>query len=167
MMKKMPKQAVKTPTFDEYKTIKDEIIEISELRFENLLTNKLDQFRRDFKKELLDELHPRFKAMEMRFDAIDLRFAAIDLKFGNIESRFDDIDSKFDEIDSRFDKIDSRFDKIDSRFNSNDLQLGSINSRFEAIDSKIDTIKWSVWSMPLVMTVLMALFTLLLKYVII
>jgi hypothetical protein len=104
MRKKMPKQAVKTPTFDEYKTIKDEIIEISELRFENLLTNKLDQFRRDFKKELMDELNPRF-------DAIDTKFAAI--------------------------------------------------------DSKFETLKWSVWSLPLVMTVLMALFTLLLKFVII
>lgn len=92
----MPKTAVKTPSFDEYKTIKDEIIEISELRFENLLTKKLDQFRREFKKELMDELTPRFGA----------------------------------------------------------------------IDSKIETLKWSVWSLPLVMTVLMALFTLLLKYVV-
>ncbi len=96
MGKKMPKTAVKTPTFDEYKTIKDEIIEISEMWFENLLTRKLDQFRRDFNKELMDELNPRF----------------------------------------------------------------------EAIDSKFETIKWSVWSLPLIMTVLMALFTLLLKYVV-
>lgn len=99
----MAKTAVKSPTFDEYKTIKDEIIEISELRFENLLTKKLDQFRRDFKKELMDELNPRF-------DAID--------------------------------------------------------SKFDAINSKFETLKWSVWSLPLVMTVLMALFTLLMKYVV-
>ena len=103
MGKKMPKTAVKTPTFDEYKTIKDEIIEISELRFENLLTKKLDHFRRDFKKELMDELN-------------------------------------------------ARFDAIDSKYN--------------ALDSKIETLKWSVWSLPIVMTVLMALFTLLLKYVV-
>lgn len=103
MGKKMPKTNVKTPTFDEYESTKDEIIEISEMRFENLLTWKLDQFRRDFKKELMDELNARFDAF--------------DLKFG-------------------------------------------------AIDSKIETIKWSVWSLPLVMTVLMALFTLLLKYVV-
>ncbi len=99
----MPKSAVKSPTFDEYKTIKDEIIEISELRFENLLTKKLDQFRRDFKKDLMDELNPRFNA---------------------------------------------------------------IDSKFDAINSKFETLKWSVWSLPLVMTVLMALFTLLMKYVI-
>ena len=103
----MPKPAVKSPTFDEYKSIKDEIIEISELRFENLLTKKLDQFRRDFKKELMDELNPRF----------------------------DTIDAKF----------------------------GSMDSKFTAM---FGTLKWSVWSIPLVMTVLMALFTLLLKYVI-
>lgn len=120
----MPKQAVKTPTFDEYKTIKDEIIEISELRFENLLTKKLDQFRRDFKKDLMDE----------------------------INSRFDAIDSKFSAIDSKFDAIDSKFSAVDSKFG--------------VIDSKIETLKWSVWSLPLVMTVLMALFTLLLKYVV-
>jgi len=105
----MAKTAVKSPTFDEYKTIKDEIIEISELRFENLLTKKLDQFRRDFKKELMDELNPRFDAIDSKFDAID--------------------------------------------------------SKFDAINSKFETLKWSVWSLPLVMTVLMALFTLLMKYV--
>jgi hypothetical protein len=117
MRKKMPKQAVKTPTFDEYKTIKDEIIEISELRFENLLTKKLDQFRRDFKKELMDEINTRFDAIDSKFSAIDSKFSAVDSKFG-------------------------------------------------ALDSKIETLKWSVWSLPLVMTVLMALFTLLLKYVV-
>ncbi|OHD68324.1 MAG: hypothetical protein A2W19_17150 [Spirochaetes bacterium RBG_16_49_21] len=106
----MPKTAVKTPSFDEYKSIKDEIIEISELRFENLLTKKLDQFRRDFKKELMDEINARFDGNNAKFDAI--------------------------------------------------------NSRFGSIDSKIETLKWSVWSLPLVMTVLMALFTILLKYVI-
>lgn len=110
MRKKMPKTAVKTPSFDEYKSIKDEIIEISELRFENLLTKKLDQFRRDFKKELMDEINARFDGNNAKFDAI--------------------------------------------------------NSRFGSIDSKIETLKWSVWSLPLVMTVLMALFTILLKYVI-
>jgi hypothetical protein len=167
MRKKMPKSVAKTPTFDQYKSIKDEIIEISEMRFENLLTRTLDQFRRDFKKELMDELHPRFNTIDMHFDAIDLRFAAIDLKFNDLDLKFNDIGKRFDAIDSKFFKIDTRFNEIDSRFNSNDLQFGSINSRFEAIDSKIDTIKWSVWSMPLVMTVLMALFTLLLKYVII
>jgi len=124
MGKKMPKTNVKTPTFDEYKSIKDEIIEISEMRFENLLTRKLDQFRRDFKKELMDELN----------------------------ARFDAIDSKFDAIDSKFGAIDSKFEASDSKF--------------KALDSKIETIKWSVWSLPLVMTMLMALFTLLLKYVV-
>jgi len=113
----MPKTNVKTPTFDEYKSIKDEIIEISEMRFENLLTRKLDQFRRDFKKELMDELN------------------------------------------ARFDAIDSKFGAIDSKFEASD-------SKFKALDSKIETIKWSVWSLPLVMTMLMALFTLLLKYVV-
>jgi len=45
--KEWQKTAVKTPSFDAYKTIKDEI---SELRFENLLTKKPDLFRREFKK---------------------------------------------------------------------------------------------------------------------
>jgi hypothetical protein len=102
MEKKMPKSAVKTPSFDVYKSIKDEIIEISELRFENILTKKLNAFRQDFKRELMEELNPRF-------DAID--------------------------------------------------------SKFDAIDSKFDMIKWSIWSLPVVMSVIMALFAVLVKFV--
>ena len=106
----MPKTAVKSPTFDEYKSIKDEIIEISELRFENILNKKFDAFRRDFKKELMVEL-----------------------------------DAKFDAIDSKFDAIDSKI---------------------ASVASTIETLKWSVWSLPVIMTVLMALFTLALKYLV-
>jgi hypothetical protein len=87
-------------TFDEYKTIKDEIIEISEQRFENIITRRL----KEFKKSLMEELNVKFDAINERFNAI--------------YSKFDAVDSKFDVIDSRFDAIDSRFDAIDSKFSS-------------------------------------------------
>jgi hypothetical protein len=93
MVKKMTKTAAKTPSFDEYKSIKDEIISISELRYENLLNRKFDEFRKSFKKEIMDELDPKF----------------------------------------------------------------------EAINSSISIIKWSIWSMPIFMTVILAVFTLLIK----
>ena len=113
----MPKSTVKTPSFDVYKSIKDEIIEISEMRFENILTKKLNAFRVDFKKELMDELNPRFDA----------------------------IDSKFDAIDSKFDAMDSRFESMNAQFSM---------------------VKWSIWSMPVVMSVILAIFTLLLKFIV-
>jgi len=122
--KEMPKSTVKTPSFDVYKSIKDEIIEISEMRFENILTKKLNAFRVDFKKELMDELNPRFDA----------------------------IDSKFDAIDSKFDAIDSKFDAMDSRF--------------ESMNAQFSMVKWSIWSMPVVMSVILAIFTLLLKFIV-
>jgi hypothetical protein len=152
MRKKMPKAAVKRPTFDEYKSIKDEIIEISELRFENILNKKFDAFRRDFKKELMVELDAKFDAMNSRFNAID--------------SRFDAIDSRFDAIDSKFGAVDSKFGAIDLKFGAIDLKFGAIDSKIESVNSKIETLKWSVWSLPIVMTVLMALFTLALKYLV-
>ena len=120
----MPKSTVKTPSFDVYKSIKDEIIEISEMRFENIVTKKLNAFRVDFKKELMDELNPRFDA----------------------------IDSKFDAIDSKFDAIDSKFDAMDSRF--------------ESMNAQFSMVKWSIWSMPVVMSVILAIFTLLLKFIV-
>ncbi len=110
----MTKSTAKSPTFDEYKSIKDEIISISEHRYENLLNRKFDEFRKSFKKELMDELNPRF-------DAIDVRFGAID--------------SKFDAMDSKFDSMNSRF----------------------------SIITWSIWSLPIFMTVILAVFTLLIK----
>ena len=134
----MPKTAVKSPTFDVYKSIKDEIIEISELRFENILNKKFDSFRRDFKKELMVEIDAKFDAMNSRLDAINSRFDAIDSRFGAVDSKFGAIDSKIDAIDSKI----------------------------ESVNSKIETLKWSVWSLPVVMTVLMALFTLALKYLV-
>jgi len=148
----MPKTAVKSPTFDVYKSIKDEIIEISELRFENILNKKFDSFRRDFKKELMVEIDAKFDAMNSRLDAINSRFDAIDSRFGAVDSKFGAIDSKFGAIDSKFGAIDSKIDAIDSKI--------------ESVNSKIETLKWSVWSLPVVMTVLMALFTLALKYLV-
>jgi hypothetical protein len=135
MVKKMTKTAAKSPTFDEYKSIKDEIISISELRYENLLNRKFDEFRKSFKKELMDELNPRFEAIDARFDAIDARFDAIDARFGAM-------DSKFNAIDARFKAVDSRF---------------------ESMASSINIIKWSVWSLPFFMTAMLAVITLLLK----
>jgi uncharacterized protein YdcH (DUF465 family) len=138
MRKKMPKTAVKSPSFDAYKTIKDEIIEISELRFENILNKKFDAFRRDFKKELMGEIDAKFEGIYARFNSMDSKFKAFDFKFDAMNSKFDAINSKFDAVDSK---------------------IGSVNS-------KIETLKWSVWSLPIVITVLMGLFTLLLKFIV-
>jgi hypothetical protein len=145
MRKKMPKTTDKTPTFDVYKSIKDEIIEISELRFENILTKKFDAFRRDFKKELMGEIDLKFGAVDTRFDAVIAKIAIMDSKISIMDSKISTMDSKINTMDSKFEAIDLQFDSV---------------------NSKIETIKWSVWSMPLVMTVLMALFTLLLKFVV-
>ncbi len=103
----MPSKTRKTKeplTFDEYKTIKDEIIEISEQRFENILTKRL----KEFKISLMEEIN-------MRIDALDNKFST---KFDAIDSKFDAIDSKFDAIDSKFDAIDARFDGMNSKFGS-------------------------------------------------
>jgi hypothetical protein len=56
-------------TFDEYKTIKDEIIEISEQRFENILTKRL----REFKNSLMEELNIKFDAMDSKFSSLEKR----------------------------------------------------------------------------------------------
>jgi len=85
------KSTKKAVSFDEYKTIKDEIIEISEQRFENILTKRLQSFKKEFKSELMGELNPRFDAIEAKFDA---RFGAIDAKFGAIDSRFDSVEKR-------------------------------------------------------------------------
>ncbi|MBN1498007.1 MAG: hypothetical protein JXA07_14635 [Spirochaetes bacterium] len=148
----MPKSSVKTPSFDVYKSIKDEIIEISEMRFENILTKKLNAFRVDFKKELMDELNPRFESIDSRFDAINLKFDAID-------SRFSAMDSKFDAMNSRFDAVDSKFAAFDSKF-------GAIDTKFESMNAQFSMVKWSIWSMPVVMSVILAIFTLLLKFIV-
>ncbi len=63
----------KTVSFDEYKTIKDEIIEISEQRFENILTRRL----REFKSELMIDLAPRFDAQDARFNAMQRQLTFI------------------------------------------------------------------------------------------
>jgi len=74
------KSSKKAVSFDEYKTIKDEIIEISEQRFENILTKRLQSFKKEFKSDLMSELNPRF-------DAIDAKFGAIDSRFDSVEKR--------------------------------------------------------------------------------
>lgn len=74
-------KARKSPTFDEYKTIKDEIIEISAERYENILNKRLHEFKKDIKSELMTVINPRFDAMlnimNARFEAVDARFDAV------------------------------------------------------------------------------------------
>ncbi len=88
------KSTRKGVSFDEYKSIKDEIIEISEQRFENILTKRLLSFKKEFKSELMAELIPRFDAIDIKFDAIDTKFDAIDTKFGAIGIRFDSVEKR-------------------------------------------------------------------------
>ena len=44
----------KAASFDEYKAIKDEIIDISELRFENILARRLKEFKNGLIQEIDD-----------------------------------------------------------------------------------------------------------------
>ncbi len=74
----------KNITFDEYKTVKDEIIKISEERFENLLTKRLNEFRKDFKRELMNELNPRFDAIDAKFSS---KFDAMNTRMDSMEKR--------------------------------------------------------------------------------
>ncbi len=130
----MPSKTRKTKdplTFDEYKTIKDEIIEISEQRFENILTKRL----KEFKVSLMEEIN-------MRIDALENKFST---KFDAIDSRFDAIDSRFDAIDSRFEAIDSRFEAIDSKFDGMNSKFGSLEKRMTFL----------TWFLPVFMTMLM------------
>ena len=52
--------------FDEYKTIKDEIIAVSEQRYENILTKRLSEF----KKELMGEADKRFEEVDKKFHVV-------------------------------------------------------------------------------------------------
>jgi hypothetical protein len=61
-------------------------------------------------------------------------------------------------------EIDAKFEGIYARFRSIDTKFDAMESKIESINSKIETIKWSAWSLPIVITALMALFTLLLKF---
>lgn len=93
----MPSKTRKTKeplTFDEYKTIKDEIIEISEQRFENILTKRL----KEFKISLMEEIN-------MRIDTLDNKFS---IKFDAIDSKFNAIDAKFDGMNSKFGSLEKR-----------------------------------------------------------
>jgi len=74
------KKPTKAVSFDEYKAIKDEIIEISKHRFENILTKRLTQF----KNSLMSELEPKFDAIDIRFDAMDKKSEA---RFDSLEKR--------------------------------------------------------------------------------
>jgi len=67
-------------SFNDYKHITDEIIEISEQRFENILTRRLSEF----KKSLMVE-------QDVRFNAIDTRINSLESKF---ESRFESIEKR-------------------------------------------------------------------------
>ena len=64
-------------SFNDYKHIKDEI---SEQRFENILTRRLSEF----KKSLVEE-------QDVRFNAIDTRINSLESKF---ESRFESIEKR-------------------------------------------------------------------------
>ncbi len=90
----MPSKTRKTKeslTFDEYKTIKDEIIEISEQRFENILTKRL----KEFKASLMEEINLRIDALDNKFTT---KFDAIDSKF---DAKFDGMNSKFGSLEKR------------------------------------------------------------------
>ncbi|PKL37667.1 MAG: hypothetical protein CVV44_15090 [Spirochaetae bacterium HGW-Spirochaetae-1] len=100
----MPEKAKKSTrqvSFSDYKALKDEIIEISEQRFENILTKRLKENNR----KLIDEI---FARLEPRFDAIDAKFNAIDSRFGAVDAKFAANDTKFAAIDIRFDSLEKR-----------------------------------------------------------
>ncbi len=138
----MPAKAKKSResvSFDQYKAIKDEIIEISEQRFENILTKRLSEF----KNSLMDELN--------------IKFDAIDVKFGSIDSRFDAIDAKFNAMNSKFNAMDSKFNAMDSKFNAMDSKFNAMDAKFDSLEKRMTFL---TWFLPLFMTIL----TVILKY---
>lgn len=64
--------------FDEYKTIKDEIIAVSEQKFGNMLTK---QFK-EFKIEIINEMDRRFNENDRQFTDVDKRLNVIYWLFG-------------------------------------------------------------------------------------
>ncbi len=100
----MPAQK-KSITFDEYKSLKDEIIEISEQRFEVLLNNKFNSFEVKILNLIESKFNPKFESIDSKFEVIDSKFEAMDSKFS---AKFDSIDSKFRAVDSRFDSLEKR-----------------------------------------------------------
>jgi len=72
----MPEKAKKSPrqvSFSDYKALKDEIIEISEQRFENILTKRLEENNRKIIEEMTERFQPRFDANDIRFDSLEKR----------------------------------------------------------------------------------------------
>ena len=88
-------------SFGQYKAIKDEIVRISEMRYENILTKQLTKFKKEFKTELMPELNVRFDAIDSKFDVIDSRFNVIDSKFAAIDQRFNAFDSHMSSLEKR------------------------------------------------------------------
>jgi hypothetical protein len=56
--------------FADYKAIKDEIIEISEQRFENILTTRL----KEFKAEIVSDIDKRFNDVDKKINDLDQKF---------------------------------------------------------------------------------------------
>ena len=64
-------------SFDDYKSLKNEIIEISEQRFENILTKRLEKT----KKDIIHDISGKF---DLRFDIIETKY---DARFNSLEKR--------------------------------------------------------------------------------
>ncbi len=67
----------KNITFDEYKSVKDEIIEISEKRFEVLLNKKFELFETKILNLMESKLNPKFEAIDSKFESLEKQMGFI------------------------------------------------------------------------------------------
>lgn len=133
------------PTFDEYKSMKDEIVAVSVERFENILNKKLNEFRTDIEKKL-DE------SMDNKLIPIYAKLKSHDEQFERIDRRFDDMEEK---CNARFDAIDARFDAVDSRFEAVDAKFVAVDARFDSLERRLTVLTWLI---PLIITLVMSVF---------
>lgn len=91
------------PSFEEYKIMKDEIVDVCEKR----LQVAMNEGFKEFKKEMVEYIDKQFVNVDQRFIGIDQRFISIDQRFMSIDHRFVSIDHRFDAIDLKIDGLKS------------------------------------------------------------
>ncbi|MCP4135752.1 MAG: hypothetical protein GY754_32590, partial [bacterium] len=116
--------------FDRYKAIKDEIIDVSEHRYENILVARFKEFKTSLITEVLE---PRFKEINTKIGALD---AKIDTKIGALDAK---IDTKIGALDE---KIDTKVGALDAKF----------DAKFDSLEKRMGFL---TWFLPLAISLLM------------
>ncbi|MCP4135753.1 MAG: hypothetical protein GY754_32595 [bacterium] len=143
--------------FDRYKAIKDEIIDVSEHRYENILVARFKEFKTSLITEVLE---PRFKEIDSRFNFLDSKFdtkiGALDTKIGALDEK---IDTKVGALDEKIDtKIGALDAKIDTKVGALDTKIGALDSKFDAKFGSLEKrMGFLTWFLPLIISMAMTL----------